>query len=308
MSLSLAVVLIALPALGFILLPFWRRPRMGESEPGLQQAAQELLETKRALYRGMKELEFDHQAGHLSDEDYEKLRSSYEARAAEALKGLDELGIKSDVQERRARERDRATHRAREPVGRSWSRRPAVLVLGAAILVGFGLALGMLLTKFTTPESPAMGTAVPAPPQPMPGGAGQEGSPRSIPPEMVRGMLDAAHQSLDAGRFQEAIAAYRAVLARYPQNVEAITHLGIILGMADHVDAAIEAFDKALAIDPVYPHALWDKGRLLSEAKQDFPGAIRAWERFVAVAPAGADRDRAQELIREAKGKLAGKK
>ncbi len=306
MSLSLAVVLIALPALGFILFPFWRRPRMGESEPGLQQAAQELLETKHALYRAMKELEFDHQAGHLSDEDYEKLRSSYEARAAEALKGLDELGIKSDVQERR--EQDRGTRRARESVRLSWSRRPAVLVLGAAILMGFGLALGMLLTKFTAPESPAMGTAAVSPPQLTPGGARQEGSPRSIPPEMLRGMLDAAHQSLDAGSFQEAIAAYKAVLARYPQNVEAITHLGIILGMASHVDAAIEAFDKALAIDPAYPHALWDKGRLLYDAKQDYPGAIRALERFVAVAPAGADRDRAQQLIQEAKGKLAGKK
>ena len=306
MSLSLAVVLIALPAIGFVLFPFWRRPSITEPEPGPGRAAQELLETKRALYRAMKELEFDHQAGHLSDDDYEKLSSSYEARAAEALKALDELGIKSDVQERR--ERDRATRRAREPGGLRWSRRPAVLVLGTAVLVGFGLALGMLLTKFTTPESPAMGTAGLSPPQPTPGGTGQEGSPRPISPEMLQGMLSAAHQSLDAGRFQEAIAAYKAVLARYPQNVEAMTHLGIILGIAGHVDDALQALDKALAIDPAYPHALWDKGRLLYDAKQDYPGAIRALERFVAVAPAGADRDQAQRLIQEAKGKLAKKK
>ena len=305
MSIAVAITLIAFPALGFILLPFWRRSATTKSEWGVQEEAQELLETKHTLYRAMKELEFDHQAGHLSDEDYERLRASYEGRAAQALKALDQLGVKPDVSEKPQRRMTRPT----QPKSLSWGRRPVVLILGAAVLVGFGLTLGMLLAKSTTPESPGPAGEMGMPtPESTLGARGQEGASRSIPPEMLRGMLDAAHQSLDAGRFQEAIAAYKAVLARYPRNVEAITHLGIILGIAGHTDGALEALDKALAIDPTYPHALWDKGRLLYDARQDYAGAIQAWERFVASASPGADRDRAQALIQEARGRLVQKK
>ena len=100
-------------------------------------------------------------------------------------------------------------------------------------------------------------------------------------------MLKAAHASLDAGRYQEAIAAYTAVLRREPRNVDAITHLGVILALAGHHAEALEAFDRALAIDPNYAHALWDKAGV-QEARQDHAGAVATLERFVRVAPAGA--------------------
>jgi tetratricopeptide (TPR) repeat protein len=118
-------------------------------------------------------------------------------------------------------------------------------------------------------------------------------------------MLDAAHQALDAGNYQQAIAAYQAVLKRDPKNVEAITHLGVILSTAGHDDSALEAFDKAIAVDPTYAHAWWDKAHLLYERKQDYKGAIQAWEKFVALVPSGEDRDRALRMIDEAKGRLA---
>jgi tetratricopeptide (TPR) repeat protein len=121
---------------------------------------------------------------------------------------------------------------------------------------------------------------------------------------MLEGMLKAAHASLDAGRYQEAIAAYTAVLRREPRNVEAITHLGVILAIAGHQAEALEAFDRALAIDRDYAHALWDKAGVL-EARQDHAGAVATLEHFVRVAPPGPDRDRAQERIRQARARLA---
>jgi tetratricopeptide (TPR) repeat protein len=117
-------------------------------------------------------------------------------------------------------------------------------------------------------------------------------------------MLQAAHASLDAGRYQEAIAAYTAILKRDQRNVDAITHLGVILALAGHHAEALEAFDRALAIDPNYAHALWDKAGV-QEARQDHAGAVATLERFVQVAPAGPDRNRAQERLREAKARLA---
>src|SRR4029077_20677629 len=82
---------------------------------------------------------------------------------------------------------------------------------------------------------------------------------KPLPPEMLRGMLQAARSSLAQGRYSEAIAAYQAVLKRDPNNVDATTHLGLLLavgGGPEHADRALEIFDRALAIDPNYLPAL----------------------------------------------------
>jgi tetratricopeptide (TPR) repeat protein len=86
---------------------------------------------------------------------------------------------------------------------------------------------------------------------------------KSIPPEMLARMLAAARQSLFEGRYQEAIAAYQAVLKRDPKNVDAMTHLGLIVAMGGHADAALETFNKALILDPKYGPALLYKGQSL---------------------------------------------
>lgn len=304
-----ALAALAIPALLWILYPFLRRRAGSPAEPREDELARELIEEKTALYRAIRELEFDRQAGHLTEPDYAELRARYEARAAAVLKRLDDLGVTAPATA------PRRAPTAERPGPVPWTRRPATLVLGALALVGFGLALGVGLVRFTQPD-PLVGMPMPGsrPLAGMPGmgtGAptGEAGSaPRPIPKAMLAGMLQAAHRSLDEGRYQEAIAAYKAVLGRDPENVEAITHLGVILAIAGHADAALEAFDKALAIDPDYPHALWDKARLLAEQKDDPKGAIAAWERFAQVVPPGPDRDQALALIKETRARLASPK
>ncbi len=298
------ILLIALPALAFILWPLLRK---GPAPSGLlpipNDRRDELSEEKTALYRALKELEFDHQAGHLSDDDYGTLRSRYESHAAQILKELDALPPT------RAESETVAPERKRTAKPRLWTRSPVTLIVGAVVLVIFGLALGLGVARYTEPDRTMAppGSRLPVP-MDMPGIPGMPAPDPAQPisPEVLRGMLQAAHQSLDGGRYQEAIAAYQAVLGRDPKNVEAITHLGVILGIAGHTDEALLAFDKALAIDPGYAHAWWDKARVLYEAKRDYAGAIRAWEKFVALVPSGEDRDRALRQIQEAKGRLSG--
>ena len=50
----------------------------------------ELLEEKRRVLAAIKELDFDHAMGKLSDEDHRAIRGRYERRAAEVLRALDE--------------------------------------------------------------------------------------------------------------------------------------------------------------------------------------------------------------------------
>ncbi len=121
---------------------------------------------------------------------------------------------------------------------------------------------------------------------------------------MLAGMLRAARSSLFAGRYREAIAAYQAVLKRDPKNLDALTHLALIVAIGGHSDAALEGLANALAIDPNYPPAHLYRGQILYEVKKDYRGAIQAWEKFVALVPQGEDRARVALMIQEAKSRL----
>jgi len=185
------------------------------------------------------------------------------------------------------------------------------MVAGGLALLALGIALGSGVSRYAKPDDTMVppGSRIPVPTLPDPGpllpGAPGTGaaSMKSIPPEILARMLEAARQSLSEGRYQEAIAAYQAVLKRDPKNVDAMTHLALIVAIGGHADAALETFDKALSFDPKYAPALLYKGQVLYEVKQDYPGAVKVWERYLALGPTGEDRQRVVALIQEAKSK-----
>jgi tetratricopeptide (TPR) repeat protein len=82
-----------------------------------------------------------------------------------------------------------------------------------------------------------------------------------------------------------------------------MTHLGLIVALGGHVDQALETFDRVLAIDPSYPPVLLYRGQILLESKRNPQAAIQSWEKFMAVAPPGEDRDRVAKLLDEAKAR-----
>src|SRR2546428_169868 len=115
---------------------------------------------------------------------------------------------------------------------------------------------------------------------------------------MRRGRLGAARASLFAGRYGEAIAAYQAVLKRDPNNVDALTHMGLIAAVAargehgpEMVDRALGLLDRALALSPDYPPALLYRGQVLYEGKKDAAGARR---------PEVGDRARLHHIVDDA--------
>jgi tetratricopeptide (TPR) repeat protein len=290
------VLAIGLPALAFALWPLWSR-RGPTILPLPPDPRAELSEQKRQAVRSLRELSFEHEAGHISDDDYADLRARYEGETAAVLTELDRLGPAPAEPPRPV------------PAARSGAwRHPLAIGAAAAALLVFGIGIGAGIVRYTTPEPPS---ATPMPgsrplasleaPPPSPGGA----APRTVTPEMLQGMLQAARSSLFEGRYGEAIAAYQAILKRDPKNVDAMTHLALIVAIGGHADAALEALDKALSLDPNYPPALLYRGQVLYESKQDPAGAIKSWEKFVAVAPAGEDRDRVTKMIAEVKANPA---
>lgn len=299
----IAIAAIGLPALVVVLWPLFGGGAGdgGASGPTPPDRRLELAEEKASTYRALKELTFDHEAGSLSDDDFQALRERYEGHAADLLTRLDALGGAPATP---AAERETL-------VPRPWTRSPAAVTVGGAALLGLGIALGVGVSRYSAPDPVGARTSAPNPepglinPGPLlPGEPGTGASAnRPIPPEIMARMLEAARASLYAGRYQEAIAAYQAVLKRDGKNVDAMTHLGLIVAMGGHGDAALEAFDKALKIDPKYTPALLYKGQVLYEVKQDYAGAVKTWERFVALTPQGEDRRRVALLIEEARTK-----
>jgi tetratricopeptide (TPR) repeat protein len=304
------IAVVVLPALAIVLWPL-ARGRTGDVVATAERAPDdrrlELEEEKAALYRALRELQFDHEAGHLSDADYESLRARYETRAAVVLTELDALGP-APSPSREGEGRGEGGPASREMSGRaSWTRQPLTLGAGAVVLVIFGVILGVNAARFTEPDQMV---TPPGARLPVPGGS-PVGPPtvavdpsKPIPPEMLAGMLRAARQSLFDGRYSEAIAAYQAVLKRDAKNVDALTHMGLIVALGGHADTALETFDKALAIDPKYAPAHLYRGQILYEQKQDYSGAVKSWERFLTLVPKGEDHDRVAALVETARKQI----
>jgi tetratricopeptide (TPR) repeat protein len=78
------------------------------------------------------------------------------------------------------------------------------------------------------------------------------------------GRYTRATELLEAGRFAEAIEAFRAVLRAVPDAVQAHNNLGVALASVGKLEEAIEAFEQALVLQPDYA----DARRNLAQARE----------------------------------------
>jgi hypothetical protein len=89
----LLAVLLAVACVIAVALPFLREPAPADDrldEPdALERRRLELAEERDRALADLKELEFDHRTGKISDEDYRELVGALRARAAAALRALE---------------------------------------------------------------------------------------------------------------------------------------------------------------------------------------------------------------------------
>ena len=280
MTVALLTLMLAAPALAFAGWPLFRS-RAGLA-PALDDDERAGIENEKyTALRALRELELDRLAGHVDAEDYRELHSRYEAHAVSVLRRLDALGPATRAA------RAAPVTAAAQPT--PWTRQPVVLGAGGAGLLVFGVVLGLLVSRHSTPAppEPAQVTAQPGMPSAVPPGAPGDGPPRPLSKEMLEGMLQAAHAS---SRCRPLPGGDRR-LPGHPQARPAQPGCHHPPGRhprdrRPHAEA-LEAFDRALAIDPDYADALWDKAGVL-EARQDHAGAVATLERFVRVSPRGS--------------------
>ena len=89
MSLVVAIIIV-LAALAAVSYPWLARTRRRAAPPVTTDSdIQRILDSRDTLLRALRDLEYDHRLGNLSEHDYRSLRSGYEREVVEIYKALD---------------------------------------------------------------------------------------------------------------------------------------------------------------------------------------------------------------------------
>ena len=263
MTIALFIVLL-LGGVAAVIAPLARRPLGWPADPPDQRD-----DVARAV-SSLRDLEFARAAGTIAATDYARLRASLE--------------------------RDAFARRAPDPRRAAPVATLAAAAIVAAVAVGAAVfflppaagdrAPGETVTG-TVPQSNAL--------------AGLEtrasGNPGDVPTQLA--LADAYVQ---AGRPQDAIPRYQAVLAKDPNNVAALDGLALILVASGSNDGAIVAADRVIAQRPKDPDALFVKGLALY-GKDQWSAAVDVWTVYLDVGQYHFGAEMVRGLYADAKAK-----
>lgn len=104
-------------------------------------------------------------------------------------------------------------------------------------------------------------------------------------PRDVEAWIQIGHINFDNQQHEAAIEAYEKALAIDPTNAPVLTDLGIMYRRIGNPQEAIRRFDQAIAADPTLENPRFNKGIVLLHDLDDRQGAIAAWEALLAVNP-----------------------
>ena len=262
----LVALLIAIAAVVAVTYPLWRR-KDGFLETELEDEAGDFRLRREKLYDAIRELELEREAGSLTQEEYEKTRATYEVQAARLLQEEERQGKRRPKPSRKPVP-TKAAAAAPPPLSHRLG-----LILPAALILLVGVGIGFFLGRSLTSREGGMGVT-----GSVPRGERVLGTPST---------LQEANAAFNRGDFARALAGYKKILESDPQNLEALTQIGMLLARGEHHDEAIETFDKVLDIQPNFPHALFEKGLVFFQGKVQPREGVKVWEQLIKTAPPG---------------------
>lgn len=184
-----------------------------------------------------------------------------------------------------------------------------------------GLAIGLLLGyqagragRVTSPPvvaAPGLppGTPQGAAPMPMPApGAGAMDVQARITaaqqivardPKNVRAWIQLGNDYFDSRQSQKAIEAYGRALELEPNNPDVLTDQGVMYRDLGNFDLAIANFKKASTIDPKHVHSLFNMGVVYAHDLKNAEEARKAWNQVIAAAPGTPAAQQAQQALQQ---------
>lgn len=103
--------------------------------------------------------------------------------------------------------------------------------------------------------------------------------------------------------FSKAVEAYQIVL-KTNKDPNVIVDMATSAFYSGNFDLADKSFKEALVIQPDFINALINYGIFLSQAKQDWAGAINQWKKALPLAQKSTDKEQIQAMINQAESEL----
>lgn len=190
-------------------------------------------------------------------------------------------------------------------------------VLGLVVGIAIGLLLGYQAGRAGRVTSPPV-VAAPG----MPPGVPQGGAPMPMPPpapggmdaqariaaaqqivardpKNVRAWIQLGNDYFDTRQSQKAIEAYGRALELEPNDPDVLTDQGVMYRDTGNFEQAIANFKKAAKIDSKHVHALYNMGVVYAHDLKDADAARKAWNQVVAVAPGTPAAAQAQQALQQ---------
>jgi len=103
------------------------------------------------------------------------------------------------------------------------------------------------------------------------------------------------NEYFDSNQFMDAIEAYDKALEIQPNSPDILTDQGVMFKRLGWFERAIDNFNKANEIDPSHATSIYNLGIIYRYDLQDFPKAQEAWTRFLEINPTGPGSDRVRQ-------------
>lgn len=176
---------------------------------------------------------------------------------------------------------------------------PVGVIIACACCLGVGLGIGYFYgresgkaVEATTPvQAPASGT---------PTFLQNEMTLKSMlasNPKDLGSLIQLGNLYYDSGRFAEAVDAYGRALELDPKNADVRTDRGTSYWNIGQPDAALAEFTKSLEVAPTHAQTLYNMGVVYLNGKKDPAQARAVWEKLLATNPNYPDRAKVQEQI-----------
>ena len=120
-------------------------------------------------------------------------------------------------------------------------------------------------------------------------------------PVNAKAWIALGNRYFDLHQRQKAIEAYGKALQLDPNNPDVLTDQGVMYREIGAFDRAIANFEKANTIDPRHLTSLLDLGVLYAQDLKDEDKAIKTWTRLIRLAPTSIQAARAQAYIEQLK-------
>ena len=118
-------------------------------------------------------------------------------------------------------------------------------------------------------------------------------------PQNRKAWVELGNNYFDSQMPAKSIDAYAKALELDPNDPNVLTDQGVMYRQLGWFDKAIENFTKANAIDPRHVQSLFNTGIVYRHDLQDYVKATEVWKRYLEVNPTGETADRIREEIRQ---------